>query len=122
MPHTTLTAQAIDDVLAGTFPASDPPGWTPGLARPAPEIGSQASEPEASKADTGNVEGVIHISRPPKRTFAQGLKSLAGAAGLSLLVPVVVLAAGLPLALGIRGLLELTAWFLALVPLTPGGF
>ena len=33
-----MTAQAIDDVLAGTFPASDPPAWTPGMARPAPEV------------------------------------------------------------------------------------
>ena len=26
----------IDDVLADSFPASDPPSWTPGIARPAP--------------------------------------------------------------------------------------
>lgn len=26
----------IDDVLADSFPASDPPSWTPGMARPAP--------------------------------------------------------------------------------------
>ena len=97
MLHTNLTAQAIDDVLAGTFPASDPPAWTPGLARPAPE-------------------GVIDVSRPTnRRTFAQGLASLLGAASLSLLVPVVVLAIGLPVALGVRGLLELTDWLLALV-------
>jgi hypothetical protein len=31
MVHSNLTAQAIDDVLADTFPASDPPSWTPGI-------------------------------------------------------------------------------------------
>jgi hypothetical protein len=28
----------MDDVLADSFPASDPPSWTPGMARPAPVI------------------------------------------------------------------------------------
>jgi len=36
MVHSNWTAQAIDDVLADTFPASDPPSWTPGIVRPAP--------------------------------------------------------------------------------------
>jgi hypothetical protein len=27
---------AIDDALAGSFPASDPPAWNPGMARPIP--------------------------------------------------------------------------------------
>jgi hypothetical protein len=26
----------IDDALADTFPASDPPAWNPGIARPTP--------------------------------------------------------------------------------------
>jgi len=30
MVHSNLTAQAIDDVLADTFPASDPPSVDPG--------------------------------------------------------------------------------------------
>lgn len=27
----------IDDALAASFPASDPPAWNPGLARPCPD-------------------------------------------------------------------------------------
>ncbi len=36
----------MDDVLADSFPASDPPSWTPGMARPAPmteHVGQEVS-------------------------------------------------------------------------------
>jgi len=42
--RTNFTAEAIDDVSAGTFPASDPPAWTPGMARPAPAINRRAAD------------------------------------------------------------------------------
>ena len=95
MLRTTLTAQAIDDVLAGSFPASDPPAWTSGMARPAPEI--------AERADSGTLQdetndlrasGVMDVSPPadPARPFARGLVSLTVAAGLALLVPMAILA------------------------------
>jgi hypothetical protein len=49
------------------------------------------------------------------RTFAQALVSLAGAASVTLLVPLAVLAVGLPLALAVRALLEVGRWFVALI-------
>jgi len=105
--QTTLTSQAIDDVLAGTFPASDPPAWTPGMARPAPEVWTPADAP----AD------VIDVSRPAgsERTFARNLASLFGAAGVALLLPVVVLAVGTPVALALRGLLKAAQWLVAMI-------
>ena len=119
MLQTNLTAQAIDDVLDGTFPASDPPAWTPGMARPAPEIASPAAGPRIVQDQANDVQAseVIDVSRPThsKRTFAQGLVSLIGAAGLALVVPFAMLAVGIPVALGIRGLLELAEWFRAVV-------
>jgi hypothetical protein len=51
------------------------------------------------------------MSRPVgDRTFIDALISLAGAAGLALLVPFVILLIGMPVALITRGLLEVIGW------------
>ena len=74
MCRASWTTQAIDDVLAETFPASDPPAWTPGMARPAPEIAIPPAVPETVPDEMNDPRpiGAIDAPRatPSKRTFA----------------------------------------------------
>ena len=58
------------------------------------------------------IVGVIDMSRPygSQRTLLQALTSFAGAAGLALLAPFAILLVGLPIALAVRGLLEVLLW------------
>jgi hypothetical protein len=107
MAHAILTSQEIDDVLAGTFPASDPPAWTPGLARPAPEEGGRAASKRAAKAMPRQVA--------VEPTVLQMLASQAGVLGIVLLVPLAILAVGAPVALVARGLLEAGQWLVAMI-------
>ena len=109
-----LSEFAIDDALAGSFPASDPPAWNPGIARPIPVgSGDSADDGRLSAArDETTAPGVIDVSRPRRseRTLLQALVSLAGAGSIALLVPFAILVVGLPIALAVRGLLEVFAW------------
>ena len=107
--------RAIDDVLADSFPASDPPSWNPGVARPDPVVsafGHEVALVAASTADAGRADRGVDVSRPmsAERTFLQGLVSLAGAAGIALLVPFAILLVGLPVVLAVRGVLEVIGW------------
>ncbi len=91
--------QALDEVLADSFPASDPPSWNPGMARP----------------DPGGRD-VIDVSRSRReRTLFQALTSLAGAGGIALLVPFAILLVGLPVAVSVRGVLAAVGWLFGVV-------
>jgi len=94
---------AIDDAPAGSFPASDPPAWNPGMARPIPVDTSRSRandiRPSVARDETApGTPGVIDVSRPlhSERTVLLALISLAGAAGIALLVPFAILVVGLP--------------------------
>jgi hypothetical protein len=107
------TERAIDEVLAESFPASDPPSWNPGVSRPAPPVSMhhEATRSERTDANAGRTGAGVVVSRPEAdSTFVGGLISLAGAAGIALLVPFVILLIAMPVALTVRGLLELTGW------------
>jgi len=101
MLRSMLTVDPVDDALAGTFPASDPPGWSPGIARLAPEI-YRPPEERGRSMDS-------------ERTLLQEMVSLIGAVGLALLVPLAILALGMPIALGVRAAIAVAAWFEAVI-------
>jgi hypothetical protein len=111
--------RAIDDVLADSFPASDPPSWNSGITRLhvdgdlAHRASGQTLRTDAGERRNG-LSDFIDVSRPTRggRTFLQGLVSLAGAAGIALAVPFVILLIGMPIALAVRGLLEAVGWVL----------
>ena len=106
-----LTAErALDQVLADSFPASDPPSWTLGVVRP------EETVPRAPRSQPAT-GGAPYVSEVPRveRTFVDGIVSLAAAAGLVLLVPFAILLVGLPIALLVRGLLEVVGSLLAFI-------
>lgn len=111
---------ALDQILADSFPASDPPSWTLGVARPEPV--RRASSVEARDGDAARGDhrepgriAILDVSLPRDtgRPFLRALASLAGAAGIALLVPFVILLVGSPVALAVRGIAEAIGWLLA---------
>jgi hypothetical protein len=94
LEHRRITAaseRAVDQALADSFPASDPPPWTLGVVYAPSEFHASAGAPPRDPVPT-----------------------LAGVMGRAW-VPIAILIVGFPLALTIGGIVEAVTWLAALV-------
>jgi hypothetical protein len=121
LPRTEADERKLDQVLADSFPASDPPPWTLGKGRP-DEIDQAASAPSSAHASVTRTDGGVWslhatdvVIAGGSRTFGQRLTSGVGALSVALLVPIGILIVGLPLALAVRAVLEMVAWLAPLM-------
>ena len=101
--------RALDEVLADSFPASDPPSWNSGIIRPQP---ATQAVPAHDADKRLRMVDIIDVSRPThgERTFLQALVSLSAATGIALLFGLGILLVGLPIVLVVRGVVDAIGW------------
>jgi hypothetical protein len=110
-PWIEARERQVDQVLADSFPASDPPPWTFGrlTSDRSADANLSRNHDEAWSCQT------TVIVPGGGRTGRQWLASGVGAIGVTLLVPITILAIGLPIALAARALLKAVGWLVVLI-------
>jgi hypothetical protein len=101
--------QKVDDALIDSFPASDPPPWTFGKVPGSPLEQTQrtmADAPVWSSHTTVIVAG-------GQRTVWQWMATGLGAIGTGMLIPIAILAIGIPVAVATLILVEVATWLAA---------
>lgn len=110
-PRIEARERRVDQVLAESFPASDPPPWTFG------RLGTAISLPADSwrnDDDAWSCHTTVVVPAGP-RTVWQRLASGVGAIAITMLLPITILMIGLLIALGVRGILEAAEWLTMLI-------
>jgi len=101
-----LAERHIDEVLTQSFPASDPPSWTPGDAETNPA--DHVLTANAFTAGPRLADAALAAAEAPTGRSLFDVVSPLGGAALALLVPLFIVL--LPVALLIRLLLGATGW------------
>jgi hypothetical protein len=104
--HHELLAVQIEQTLGVSRP--EPVGRASSVEAPADD-GATSEQREPGRIDVLDVS----LPRDTGRSCLRVLASLAGATGIVLLVPFVMLLIGLPVALVVRGIAEAIGWLLA---------
>ena len=92
----------LDVTLAGSFPASDPPPWTLGVAAADDFFGEAAYAPTPAAIDVVITDG--------HRFGGTGLATLAEAIALAATVPFAILIAGVPVLALLWGIANAITW------------
>ncbi len=101
-PSIDAMERKLDEVLVDSFPASDPPPWTFGRLAAAPQEGPR---PPRQDEDEWSCHTTV-IVPGGSRTAWQWLTSGVGAIGVAMVIPIVILILGIPLALATHAMID----------------